>query len=622
MKKLLLIFICVLVVTAFCLPTFALAETKLANDVHFISPTGIAILSDYLLVGDHVADSQSAILCFDLANGNAHVFTYLLDKQATNLSCSNGRLFVVFADSFVEYAIAEGNKSLVLVEKYDIANVIDVCVGKLGTDGNLADTIYFLQKGTNGDALKYIKEDKSAGTINGMTVANAYSCLSITEGTTHYIYIAGKTPEGENSITRWGCTWGWPIDEDTLNAVGVQYAQNFVLLGIATNNRNYPVAYGAKSMYNINLNQTSNSYYSAEQSFGDFSEQDHKFIKVTSNNKYLVILNSNNQIDIFELLEKNGEPSLSDERTTIGSDLVKIEVPTTYTSFTLAKSNGYPTNIVYKTDNESTSVESILTNEQVDQFVILGYEGYESTSYYYVFVNGKFGWIKKSDDATTPDTDVKIDVIDTTVSNNVTFNAKFNSLGKVYIYNLPCSNDSIRGKALDVISQSGDQMMDVKILQQFREGDILWYYVEYGQAKRGFVKSSDVGNFTAILTEPVDAVVDKQINASLFNAVTLHMTKDLSADSVLTYDGETPVKLYSGDWVKVIEQDEQSGASFIQVVNADGTSTFGWVETSRLIDINAITTNEIVGFVALGIAVALAVVFLCVFIKRKNSTNE
>ena len=302
MKKLLLILICVLVV-ALCLPTFALADTTTAqaNDVHFIAPTGIALVGDYLLVSDNVADNQSAILCFDIANGNAHVFTHLLNKQATNLSSSNGRLFVIFADSFVEYKIADDNKSIVEVETFALADVIDVCVGKLGTEDNLEDTIYFLQNGANGDSLKYIKADKTAGSINGMTMATAYGCLSMSDGTNNYVYIAGKNADNSNSITRWGCVWGWDIEGDKLNSNGVSYAGTFELLGIASNNRDLPVVYGAKSMYNLNFD--GNSAYVATQGFEDFSAQEHKFIKLTSNQNHLVILNSNNQINIFGIIQ-------------------------------------------------------------------------------------------------------------------------------------------------------------------------------------------------------------------------------------------------------------------------------------------------------------------------------
>lgn len=617
MKKLLLILICVLVV-AVCVPTFVVAEASsgtttetVANDVHFIAPTGIALVGDYLLVSDSVADNQSAILCFDIANGNAHKFTQIIDKEIVSLSSSNGRLFAIFADSFVEYKIAEDVKSVEVVETFAFEKVIDVCVGKLGSD----DTIYFLQKGNKDDSLKYVVANNESGDTN-LTIANALDCLALTDGTNHYVYVAGKDKDGNNAIIRWGCKNGWSIGGDILNQNHVNYSPAFELLGIVANNRQYPVVYGAKSMYNLKDNGESNPFLATDASFADFGSQTYDFVDVTSNATYFAILNSNNQMQIYLLDgEKRGE-----SKGEIGSDQVSTAVPSTFTGFTLAKSTGYPTNIVYKTKDNKTSVESILTKDDVGEFVILNYDGCESSSYYYVFVSGRFGWIKKSDSATITNgtiVDEKIAVISTKVSDKVTYSAKFNTLGKVYVYDLPSSNDGIRNK-LDEVSQSGSAMKDVTILQQFRENDVTWYYVEYGTNARGFVKSSDVGYFTATLVTPIDAVLDKQINASLFNAVTLHMTRDLSPDTVMTYDGTNPVKLYSGDWIKVIEVDEQAGASLIQVVSTDGTTTYGWVESSRLIETDQITTNAIVGFSAFGFAVILAIVFMTVFIKRKK----
>lgn len=622
-KKLFLILICVLVV-AVCLPTFVVAETSsesttttetVANDVHFIAPTGIALVGDYLLVSDNVADNQSAILCFDIANGNAHKFTQIIDKEIIRLSSSNGRLFAIFADSFVEYKIAEDKKSVEVVETFDFANVIDVCVGKLTDDsGTTKETIYFLQTGTAGDLLKRVKDDKTAGTINGMTVANAYNCLSLTDGTNNYVYIAGKDSNGENSITRFACNFDTDISDDNLNKNGVKYAQNFTLLGIVANNRSFPAVFGSKSIYNVNPD--GDVAFVAQNAFVDFEAQEHKFINIVSNQNYLAILNENNQIQIY-LLE---DTELNVEnKSEIGSDQVSTAVPTAFTGFTLAKSTGYPTNIVYKTI-KNTSIEKILTKDEVGEFVILNYEGCEQSAYYYVFVNGRFGWIKKSDSATITNgtiVDEKIATINTKVSDKVNYNAKFNTLGKVYVYDLPCSTDGISN--WKEVSQTALTMTNVTLLQVFKENDVTWYYVEYGTDNaRGFVKSSDVGQFTATLVAPVDAVLDKQINASLFNAVTLHVTNDLSPDTVITYDGTNPVKLYSGDWVKLIEVDEETGASLVQVVAQDGTTTYGWVESSRLIEVDQITTNAIVGLSAFGFAIVLAIVFMTVFIKRKK----
>ncbi len=625
-KKLLLILICVVVV-AVCLPTFALAETEpttatesVANDVHFIAPTGITLVNNYLLVSDNVADGQSAILCFDIEHGNAHKFTQIIDKEIKNLSSYNERLFAIFADSFVEYKIAKDEKSVEVVENFAFENVIDVCVGKLESD----DTIYFLQKGNKNDSLKYVITNNESGNTN-LTMANAYNCLALTDGTNHYVYIAGKDNNGNNHIQRWGCKNGWSIGEDILNSSNsdadpVTYVPGFSLIGIVANNREYPVVYGAKSMYNLNYNGDSSPFLATDGSFGDFSSQIYDFIDVTSNSEHLAILNSNNQLQLYQL---DGEKRGGSEGE-IGSDQVSTLVPTTFTGFTLAKSTGYPTNIVYKT-TETTSVEKILTKDEVGEFIILNYNGCDQSAYYYVFVNGRFGWIKKSDSATFNDgtiVDEKIATINTKVSDKVNYNAKFNTLGKVYIYDLPSSNDGIR-RLLQEVSKTDSTMNDVTILQQFKENNVVWYYVEYGaEHARGFVKSSDVGQFTATLVTPVDAVLDKQINASLFNAVTLHITNDLSPDTVITYDGTNPIKLYSGDWVKLIEVDEETGASLVQVVAQDGSTTYGWVESSRLIEVDQITTNTIVGLSAFGFAILLAIVFMTVFIKRKKKLKQ
>ena len=630
MKKLLLILICALVVATLCLPNVALAETKVANDVHFIAPTGMALVGDYLLISDNVADNQSAILCFDIANGNAHVFTHLLDKQAVNMTSSNGRLFVIFADCFVEYRIADDKKSLEVVETFNFPKVIDVCISTWDViyQNNPQEKIYFLQDGDLVDSLKYVdyKTDGSHGEgTTGITIANGVDCVALSNDSANdkgnFVYVSGKNADGKNAIVRWNGVLGSDISNDPLNKNDVVYSGNFTLLGIATNNRDYPVVYGAKSMFNLTYIQSANNHFSAEQGFEDFGAEEHDIVKVASSNTHLVILNDNNQLQVYQLVDGTGGSALSATYEVIGSDQVQTAVPTTYTGFTLAKSSGYPTNIIYKTNNADTSIESILTKDQVTEFVILDYAGAENSGYYYVFVNGKFGWIKKSDNATTPDTDAKIEIVNTKVSDKVTYNAKFNSLGKVYVYDLPCSNDNIR-KLIDTPTQTGDEMTEVKILQQFKEENVTWYYVEYLEGKRGFVKSTDIGQFTATYVGPMDAVVDKQINASLFNAVTLHMTKELLPDSMFSFDGINPVKLYSGDWVKLIEVDEQAGAALIQVVCENGETAFGWVDSSRLVEIDAITTNAIVGFVGLGIAVILAIIFASVFISRKKKVRK
>ncbi len=617
MKRLTLIFVCALLVVALVVPSVVLAESKVANDVHFIAPVGIALVGNNLLIADNVADEQSAILCFDVTtNSNVHKFTFLLEEQAKNISTSGERIFVVFESKFVEYKISTDGKGLEQVKVFEQPNVIDVAVGKLGVDASsMAETIYFLQSGKNADSLKYIKNDGTAGTINGMDVPTAYSLLAISSGEEHFVYVAGANADGSNSVTRWGSMHGWSISDDTLNANGISYAQGFELKGITTNNRNYPIVYGEKSMYN--LNENGNNGYIAEQVFADFSANEHKNVKVIASTDKLVLLNSNNQVNIYTL---NGTELDASSYSTIGSDKVGTQIPTEYTAFTLAKSTGYPTNIIYKTTDEQTSIQSIMTKDQVAEFLILHYDGCENSNYYYVLVGNKFGWIKKSDGATSPDTDGKIAIIDTKVSDKVTFNAniKFSSLGKVYVYDLPNSNPTT-AKLIDTVTQTADTQTPVKILQQFKEGNIVWYYIEYNQ-KFGFVKSSEIGNITATANEDIVIVDNFKVNSTLFGAVNLYMTSDLENGEKVTIDGKKEAKLYSGDWVKVLEQ--KGNASLVQIVEKDGTVSYGWVDSSRLISINSMTTNSIVGLVALGLAIILTVVFIVIFVKRKKKDTK
>ncbi len=89
-------------------------------------------------------------------------------------------------------------------------------------------------------------------------------------------------------------------------------------------------------------------------------------------------------------------------------------------------------------------------------------------------------------------------------------------------------------------------------------------------------------------TEPLQNVVgDKKINSTLFEAVKMYLSPELE-ESELVHDKDgNLIKLYSGDRVTVVL--EQDGKSYIQVRKTDGTCSFGWVESNRLIGLHAIT---------------------------------
>ncbi|MGN1066772.1 MAG: GW dipeptide domain-containing protein, partial [Candidatus Fimimonas sp.] len=302
----------------------------------------------------------------------------------------------------------------------------------------------------------------------------------------------------------------------------------------------------------------------------------------------------------------------------IGTDVISLNVaePKNFSGFTLAKPTGYPTNIVYRTEFES-SVSEIKT-EYYDEFIILDFDGSDDLDYYYVLVGDKFGWVAKSGKNVTAQTDDKIEIINNKVSSEVQFNAKFTSANAVHVYELPRTNSNYT-----TFTQSLDDPQDAVVLQKFVETladgtTAEWYYVAYGEGQRGFVLTKNVGKFYtsgSIDTDGTPVLGYKKINASLFEAVKLFATSELvSTETVHNDAGE--IKLYSGTMVVVVR--EEKGASFVEIRQNDGSTTYGWVKSANLIGTHDITTNAIVGITILSVAVVLSLVLVGVFTTRKK----
>jgi len=339
---------------------------------------------------------------------------------------------------------------------------------------------------------------------------------------------------------------------------------------------------------------------------------DCKISDVSAYGDRIFILNTKNQIDIFD---KKDDAYDTVNYSTIGSDTVDKAVPTAFTSFTLVRPKGYPANIVYKTNDEATSIEKIYTEAtEYDKYIILGYDGDTYSNYYYVMIGDKFGWVKKNNGAAaTPENDDKLTVINNRFSNELfDYETKFISLNSIYVYDLPLANSH-----KTAISQTASQMKTIKVLQYFNEGEQVWYYVSYDDNARGFVRSQDVGMFhISAKNEIVTTQGLKKINSSLFSAVNLYATAELSQQDKIADETGKEIKLYSGDRVTLIET--EGNAAFVMVLHNDGAKDFGWVEASRLINVHQITTNTIVGLSLLAFAVALAAILLTVYFKRKK----
>ena len=271
-----------------------------------------------------------------------------------------------------------------------------------------------------------------------------------------------------------------------------------------------------------------------------------------------------------------------------------------------------------------------------DTFIVLGYDGSSACPYYLVLVGDRFGWVMKSDGATAPEDDDKITVLSSRVNETVDMKAKLTSPGDVYVYDLPYDGD----RATKIkYTQSAQNLTEVSLLQTFRQTvstdaqgdattvDLVWYLVSFeqpdGTETKGFVKQSDIGYFSVDPKSTIGLEVHKanlKINATLFEAVTVYATADLTKGAELYNAKGNIVKLYSGDRVFLLSKSDNGLAAEICILHNDNTADYGWIDASRLIDANQITANTIAGLSFLGGACLLAILLLVVFkVKKKKS---
>ena len=596
-----LIAVCIIPVSAFAADTASTEE----DSVHFINPTAITVVGDCLYVADVVEDGKTALLCFDIAKDSPTLeYTFELDGKISGLSNDGDkRLFAICKNTVVELeiktpaALAVSKTYSNFDDKNDV-EIVDFAYGyevKSTTEKNF----YAI---TNNSVLQYNAEQNKFiqfASLNGYN--GTAGCLAVNDVNAPYLYYLH-----DDTCDRYDLKSN---KEDTdfknkLQLKGVVPAGMFRLLNkiaLYDNSNIYVVEESSLHVDVINRLSLSNLY-----------KTDCKIVDIDCHGERLFVLNSKNKIDIFE---KGDIDYAATPTYTIGSDIVDKTVPSEYTSFTLVRPNGYPANIVYKT-NADTSVADIITD--AEEYIVLGYDGDETSHYYYVLVGDKFGWVKKSDGATTPKEDDKLTVVDNNRSDETyTQEAKFTSLNGVFVYELPLSNAKY-----EKVTQTASTMKTVKILQEYKEGDTVWYYVSYDENKYGFVKTSDVGQIHIKSSDEYtgDAVELKKINSSLFAAVNLYATAEMREKDFVADDDGNTIKLYSGDRVTLIKT--ENDAAFVMILHNDNSRDFGWLPTNRLIGVHQITTNAIVGISLLAAAIVLAAVLLIVYFKRKKKIKR
>ena len=622
MKKIFGICIClILLATALIVPTVAIAaETASGVTIHFLNPTAIATIDDKLFVADNIDDDNSAVHCFDVSGEQARwLYSKPFTERITNLSTTaksvdneeGSYLYVVYQTSIGEYKISDATLS----ERTTISNYTNPVDITYGTDLN-SHNEYILT-----DSALYRRN--SSGTANSAPITGTKSCIAI-DDYIYYLYTENgidvcKSYDGKDRSTP-------SLDSGTsgqayLNSCKPSTSSDYFMNKLKNAKGLFVWEDDKVGIFNKSdicyINMGTTCYLSDLYDYSNQRNQD--ITDVVAGGDKLFVLNDNYQVDIYQHI--NANLTLID---TVGDDTVALPIPTTFTSYTLAEPIGYPTNLVYKTIDEGTSVSEII--KTASEYIILGYDGAEDSSYYYVLVGNKFGWVQKGENASVDasgkivDDRLKIKNTDVSRDPSIEYTTKFASLNAVYLYNLPRSDDSFRG---ETIQQPSSNMPVVTVKQFFTETtdkkSIVWCYVSFeidGQVKTGFIQRKHLGEFSSkIDTSKLSVIGDRKINSTLFEAVKLYVFPDKD----LMIDDNVTAKLYSGMRVTLIS--EVDGIAHIQVQLNDGSNITGYVDSSRLIGLHDITTNAIVGLSLLAAAIVLASVLVAIYFKRKKGIS-
>ncbi|MCM1289963.1 MAG: hypothetical protein NC132_04620 [Corallococcus sp.] len=604
-------FVCLIM--AICLICALPAPLALANDatagasdshVFLTNPVAIASVGNNVFIADNLESDHSVIFCFDVSEDTPiKTAEREFDKHVVNVAELNGELAVIFADEIVVYPESsflpsQNESDDVYSNVYAVSGAVDVAYGtiKFGNGSSLDTTSYI--------SAEYAKYLGTSGWIDVYSEKiSAPKSVAYFDGYFYYAF--------DNGVQRYN---GIADTNDKFNK-NLSLNAGFVPTGIFTFNADDSQKLALFDGKNALLvEETYDGYTAAAALF----ENNANIVDVCFAANKLFVLNDNHRVEIFDQNPAAQETFVKTDKT-IGTDTIVIDPPTDFTAFTLAKSLGYPTNIIYKTSNPETGITDIVTDCK-NEFVILDFDGADEINYYYVMYGNKFGWIRKSAGATTPENDAKIEILNNDVgTGGVKYTSKFTSLNAVYVYKLPMTD----GERI-VLHQTIDNPIEFTFLQKFTEvkaaGTTVWFYIEYGEEQRGFILDGTFGQISN-KTEMNEGVPckSKKINSSLFEAVKIYMTEDLAKGQEISDTDGNVIKLYSGAHVNAVE--ERNGATYVQV-EYHGQYRYGWIPTDNLIDVNRLTTNAIVGISLLAAAIALAITLIVVFTERRKHKRK
>lgn len=581
MKKLATLLL-ILALSVSCCSVTALAETNAASEpstsVHLVNPTFLQASGNTLFIADNITDKESVIHIFDVSGTPQMVNSVYVTGNIEKIRLFGDTMYILQNDGYITCTVQSQNITL---GQKTMVYVCDIVVADGTTFLLKSDALYDM------DGVRRTIENWDAP--HNVIFDGTYLRYTYTDGD-RYMLSGVKPTVGFDT----------PI-ELSAQTLGIVYTTE--------------VSYF-----------TENGVYRTNDNTSLFTVDTDKIIDIATQGTDMFVLTNNNKVYKYQIVDGTYRRTAD---FVVGSDVVNYTVPDldTITGYTLAKSNGYPANIVYRT-TEGHSVPQLIDDLQNTQYIILDYPGSESCDYYYVFINNSFGWIRKSGD--TVNQDSKITVINTQLNSVAQFNAKLLA-ANTFVYSLPVSEQLKEDSyfARETLTQSIDNPTDVKLLQKFTSTDnVSWYIIEYklqDSDRIGFVPAASVGKiYSTGIAEDVTLEPDTpraKINATLFDEVSVFLTSELNENEKTVFPGtDVLVELASDTVVNILKK--ENNASYIQIVYQDGSMVYGWVSDQYLIPINSLTTNEIVGLSLVGAAAVLIIIFAVAFNCRKKRAEN
>ncbi len=540
--------------------TLAYASTDdSASDIHLVNPSSVVVIQDNLYIADNVTDNSCVVLQFDLSSDvPAYTTMFSFEGNIALMRSYDNVLYILLGDKYVSYDTTT-----------EVSTTTDTAITDIAIFSyNDNSYTYTIQNGT-----------VYRGSANKGWDATS---MAISDNTLHLLWGA------ENATVSL-------VQDGDINESYTSGSNN---------------TYNAISVLGDKIVQFSSNNITIDGLAVTTNSSDIQSVAI--HNDSLLILSGNTLTQYTTTDNITYTPGYI-----IGSDTVSISVPSLddITKYTLVQSNGYPTNIVYKT-TDASSVENLieLTSEKV---LILSYEGSQNIGYYYVYTDNGFGWIKKG--SSTIAEESTLHVIDTNISSIVSYTAKLISPYSVTIYSLP-DTQYVR----TTFTQSTTTPTTVNLLQQITDSaSTTWYYISYtlkDTTQYGYVTSGAIGYIYSSGTTS-NIVLDAntpylKIDSTLQGDVNIYLTKELTQGTQLVDDNGDTIVLAGDTRVSVITVAEHS--SYIQVT-ASGNTYYGWVSNNCLIPTGSLTTSTIVGLILLGVAIVLTITTVVIVKTRKNN---